>query len=153
LQTAVPQRNREMVVRLRRVRSKCDRALEVTNGRRELSLLPEREAEQRVRLCVSVVEAKRLFEVLARPAQIALPERVLRASIQIVRRARGGGARFSRRAALLLQRVAERVVGLAHLRIDLERPLEPRDRAGEAAALREGLADLALGGWSARIGL
>src|SRR4051812_34917789 len=131
LRTAVPQRNAEMVVGVRIFGSKGDRALEMTDAGRKLSLLPEGEAEQRVRLCVLVVEAKGLFEVLARAGQIAVPDRILRASIQIVRRARGRGDRLSRGAALLLQRVAERIVRLAHLRIDFERPLERGDRAGE----------------------
>src|SRR5262245_65973520 len=74
---AVPERHAEMVVRVRRIRPKGDRAFEVTDGRWKISLLAQRKAEQRVRVCVLVIETKRLFELVARAAQIAPAECVL----------------------------------------------------------------------------
>src|SRR5262249_10480399 len=136
LVAAVPQRDAEMVVRVRRVGAERDRALEVTDGRGKVSLLSKRKAEQRVRVRVFVVDAKRGLELLARAAEIAPPESLLRAAVEIVRSARRRGRPPSGRgAALLLQHGAQRVVALAHFRIDLEGSLVGGDGAGGIAAL------------------
>ena len=82
-----------MVVRLRRSGLERDRPFQVTDGSREVSLLPQGEAEEHVRLCIRAVELQRLFETLPRMRQIALRERLLCLPIQIVRRFRGGGVR------------------------------------------------------------
>jgi hypothetical protein len=87
----------------------------VTHSLRQFSLLPEREAEQCVRLCVFVIEAKRRFVALACGRQIPLGDRILRAPVQIVGRARRRGRRLSRGGALPLQRGPPRIIGFAHL--------------------------------------
>ena len=84
---------------------------------------------------------------VARGGQVAACRRLLARADEIVGRTRrGGGPALARGRALLLQRDAERVVALAQLGVELERPLERGDRAGQVAVLPERLAELVVDG-------
>jgi hypothetical protein len=139
--TAVPQRHTEVIMRVRRIGPKRECALQVPDAFGKIALLSQREAKQRVCVGVCCIETQRFFELLARTTEVSPTERVLRASIHIVC---GAGRRwrwFPRSSALLLQLGTERVVGLAHLRIDLERSIECRNCGGNVAGLSERLPD------------
>ena len=61
-----------MIVSHGRLGLQRSRALQVRNGGRQITLLPQCEAEQGVRARVRVVQAKRRCEVFAGGAQVPL---------------------------------------------------------------------------------
>ena len=139
---AVPQRNTEVVVRLRRSRIECNRAFEMSDPRAQVSLLAEREPQQRVSAGVLLITLQRAAQELAGGVEVALRGSSLSPLVQIVGRARRRGRWLSRSRSALFQGRPERVVALAQLGIDFEGSLEGSRGAGKISSLPECLPEL-----------
>ena len=111
---------------------------------RQIALLPEDEAEEIVGLGMRRVAANRLGGLIAGGAQLAAGRRFPAARIQIVGRTgrRWPGPELECDRALLLQRDTERIVGVAPLRVDFQRPLDRGYGAGQIVVLPERLSEL-----------
>ena len=88
LSAAVPQRDAEIVMGLSGFRPERDRALQVSQRGRQISLLAQNEPQQVVRLGVMLVNAEGLCELCADGVQVTPPGGLLGTLVQIVRRAR-----------------------------------------------------------------
>ncbi len=129
------------------------RPLQVGEGGRELSLLPQNEAQEAVGVRMALVQAERLRELRSGGGQVATPRGLVGALVEIVGRARRLRARLAGGGALLPERHAERVVSLAQLGVDLDRLLQGGHGGGQIASLTEGLAQFVVDAGVGRIGL
>ena len=129
---AEPQRDAEAVMSLGGLGPEGHRALEVGEGLGQVLLLAEHEAQDAVGVGMALVEAHRLRERIAGGGELAALDGGDGAAVGLLGRALriGRAGRRTRSAglgALLPQGGAERVVGLALLRVELDRLLERGD--------------------------